>query len=146
MPFIDFGPGISHIFSLLSTLFMIWMLIDCIRNTTLRHKWVWFMFILFTNIVGATVYFFTRGPWPKVHRWAQQTPPVYQPPPPAPRPAREIYPTYEQGYQAQKQEQYPERTFSEQDYEQPSYSAPPLQPQYEEPQIAYPEEPPLQQQ
>jgi hypothetical protein len=145
MPFFDIGPGISQIFSLLSTLFMIWMLIDCLRNSNLRNKWFWFLFILFTHIVGATVYFFTRGPWPKVYRWAQQTPPVYQPPSSTPQPMREIYPTYEQGYQAQKQEPYPEHKFAEQDYEQPPYSAPPLQPQYEEPQIAYPEEPPLQQ-
>ncbi len=146
MPFFDFGQGISQIFSVLTTLFMIWMLIDCVRNTTLRHKWIWFLFILFTNFVGALVYFFARGPWPKVYRWSQQTTPIYQPPPPAPKPRQEIYPTYMQGYQAQRQEQPSGSRFAEQEYEQPLYSAPALQPQYEEPQIAYPEEPPLQQQ
>ena len=145
MPFFEFGPGISQIFSLLTTLFMIWMLIDCIRNPSLRHKWIWFMFIFFTNIVGATVYFFTRGPWPKVYRWSRQAPPIYQPQPPTARPVREIYPSYERGYQPQAQEQRSGRRLEEQEYEQPSYSAPPLQPQYEEPQIGYPEEPPLQQ-
>ncbi len=143
----EIGAATSQIFSLLVTGFWIWMLVDCVRNNTLRHKWGWFIFILFMHVVGAAVYFFTRGPWPKIYQWAQWTPPTYQAPRPTPKPTptRETYPTYEQGYQAQAQHYDPAPRPQEQWNEQPSSSASPLQPQYEEPQIAYPEEPPLQQ-
>jgi hypothetical protein len=142
MFFLDIGPDASQIFGLLTTLFWVWMLVDCIRNNRLTHKGLWVLFILFTHGLGALVYFFTRGPWLWIYRWAQQTPPFYQASP-APKQVQETYPSYEQGYQAQ--EQQPVRRFEEQVYEQPSYSVSPLQPQYEEPQIAYPEEPPIQQ-
>lgn len=140
------GPDASHILWLLATAFIVWMLIDCVRNDRLTHKLPWFLFILFMHPIGALVYFFTKGPWLRIYQWAQRTPPIYQAPPPAPKPVRETYPSYEQGYQAQPQQlSDPVHRFQEPESEQPSYSEPPLQPQYEVPQIAYPEEPPLQQ-
>jgi phospholipase D-like protein len=131
------GP---HIFSLLLVIFWVWMLIDCIRNTTLRHKVLWVLFILFTHALGAFVYFFARGPWQKVYQSSQRPAPIYQPPPPVPQPIPETYAEYEQGYQAQQEHPAPTSQA-----EQPWYSPPALQPQYEEPQVAYPEEPPPQQ-
>ena len=147
MLFLDIWPDASQIFGLLTTLFWVWMLIDCIRNNRLTHKGLWVLFILFTHGLGALVYFFTRGPWLRIYQWAQRPAPIYQAPPPAPKPARESFPSYEQGYQGQAQTEHqdPAPRFEEQLYKQPSYSPSSLQPQYEEPQIAYPEEPPLQQ-
>ncbi len=147
MLFLDIWPDASQIFGLLTTLFWVWMLIDCIRNNRLTHKGLWVLFILFTHGLGALVYFFTRGPWLWIYQWAQRPAPIYQSPPPAPKPARESFPSYEQGYQSQAQTEHqdPVRSFGEQQYKQPSYSPSSLQPQYEEPQITYPEEPPLQQ-
>lgn len=45
---------------LLVTAFWLWMLIDCLSNTSLRgtQKVLWLLFILFTHILGAIVYFF----------------------------------------------------------------------------------------
>ncbi len=139
MPFI--GYDISHIFSILTTIFWIWMLIHCARNSTLRHKAWWILFILFLHSIGAIVYFFARGPWPKVRNYLSRLgTPTYQAPP-APKVTRETFSSYEQGYPAQQPELVP--TFQEN--EQPIYTPSSLQPQYEEPQVTYPEEPPLQQ-
>jgi len=134
------GPDISHIVSILTTIFWIWMLIHCARNSTLRHKAWWILFILFLHSIGAIVYFFARGPWPKVWNYLSRLgTPTYQAPP-APKVTQETYPLYEQGYQEQQPEPVP--TFQEN--EQPVYTPSSLQPQYEEPQVTYPEEPPLQ--
>jgi hypothetical protein len=141
------GPDFPPIFSILTTVFWIWMLIDCARNNTLRNKAAWIIFIFFTQIVGAVVYFLVRGPWTKVKKysWMQtpsptyQAPPVYQAPP-APRPVQETYTTYEQGYQAQPAPPAP----TSQENEQPYYTPSSLQPQYEQPEVPYPE-PPQQQ-
>ena len=138
------GPDFPPIFSMLMTIFWVWMLIDCARNNTLRNKVGWIIFIFFTQIVGAVIYFFVRGPWTRVKKyyWMQtpsptyQAPPVYQAPP-ASQPVQETYATYEQGYQAQ-----PAPAFQEN--EQPYYTPSSLQPQYEQPEISYPEPPQVQ--
>ncbi len=46
--------------ALLITVFWFWMLIDCLSNRSLRggQKVLWLLFILFTHILGAIVYFF----------------------------------------------------------------------------------------
>jgi hypothetical protein len=49
---------------LLTTLFWLWMLIDCITNGRLSsvEKLVWLLFIFFTHIIGAILYFFIGRP------------------------------------------------------------------------------------
>lgn len=141
-----FMPGImapfSQIVSILSTIFMIWMLVDCVRNQSLRSKGGWIVFILFTQLIGATVYFFARGPWSKVklYLFSRNSFPVYQAPR-APQPAQERFSAYEQGYQAQEPVQGATL------HEDPHIpEALPSQPEYEQPLVNYPEMPPMQQQ
>jgi hypothetical protein len=137
----------SQAFSLASTIFMIWMLIDCIRNQKLGNKGGWIIFIIITQFIGAAVYFFTRGPWPRVRQYlfqqrsfsgyqAPQTP-NYQPSP-APQSMQEEFSAYERGYQAQQSAPAP--IFQE----MPEPSA--LQPEYEQSLLTYPEMPPMEQQ
>ena len=141
------GPGFPPIFSILTTIFWLWMLIHCARNNTLRNKVWWILFIIFVQPIGGIVYFFARGPWPRVKKYLQswapsptyQTPPFYQAPP-ASKPRQETYNAYEQGYQAQQAPPAP----ASQENEQPYYIPSSLQPQYEQPEIPYPE-PPQQQ-
>src|SRR6266700_3763916 len=122
------GPGFPPIFSILTTIF-----------------WLWILFIIFLQPIGGIVYFFVRGPWPRVKKYLQswgpsptyQTPPFYQAPP-ASKPRQETYNAYEQGYQAQ---QAP----ATQENEQPYYTPSSLQPQYELPEIPYPEPPQMHQ-
>ncbi|HLI72042.1 MAG TPA: PLDc N-terminal domain-containing protein [Ktedonobacteraceae bacterium] len=143
------GATFSQIFSVLSTIFMIWMIVDCIRNQCLVHKGAWICFILFTQFIGAAVYFFTRGPWSKVKQYLfpHNSPSVYQAPqvpnnqaPSVYRPIQEPFPDYAQGYQAQRQNPMSSSQERIQALEVPS-----LRPEYEEPLIAYPEMPPMQQ-
>lgn len=141
-----FIPGsmapFSQIVSILSTAFMIWMLVDCARNQSLRNKGGWIIFILFTQLIGATVYFFARGPWPKVkpYLFSRNSFPVYQAPH-APQPTQETFSAYEQGYQAQE----PVQDSTLHEYTQMPETFP-SQPQYEQSLVNYPEMPPMQQQ
>ena len=45
---------------LLTSVFWLWMLGDCVRNTSISgiRKLVWFLVIFFTHILGALAYFF----------------------------------------------------------------------------------------
>jgi hypothetical protein len=134
------GLVFSQILPLLATIFLIWMLIDCARNITLGHKVGWILFILMVQPIGGIVYFFARGPWPKVRSYLSRLrTPTYQAPP-VPMPLREIYPSYEQGYQTHKPD-----TVTYQENEQPIYTPAALQPQYEQLLVTYPEELPPQQ-
>jgi hypothetical protein len=47
-------------FGILSTLFWIWMIIDCIQNNRLgsTEKIIWAVVIALTHFIGALVYFF----------------------------------------------------------------------------------------
>ena len=133
--------ALSKILPLLATIFLIWMLVDCIRNNTLGHKVRWILFILCVQPIGGIVYFFTRGPWPKVRSYiSRMRTPTYQAPP-VPMPAREIYPSYEQGYQAYQADPVP----MFQENEQQVYTPSARQPQYEQLLVTYPEELPPQQ-
>jgi hypothetical protein len=141
----EFMDGFPPILSMLMTIFWVWMLIHCARNNTLRNKIWWILFIIFLQPFGGIVYFFVRGPWLKVKKylWTQASSPIYQAPPvyqapPAPQPRQETYTAYEQGYQAQ-----PAPAFQEN--EQLYYTPSSLQPQYEQPEIPYPEPPQVQQ-
>lgn len=135
----------SPIFSLASTIFMIWMIVDCVRNQGIRSKAGWIIFILFTQFIGAAVYFFTHGPWPKVRQdlfsqrsvSGDQTPRAPNPrTPPAPQPMQATFADYAQGYQAQQHDSEP--VF--QTYVQ-TPEALPLQPEYEQFLVMYPEAP-----
>lgn len=55
------------LFGLLTTVFWIWMLIDCLQNPSLpgNEKLIWVIVILFLHFLGALIYFFVgkgRGP------------------------------------------------------------------------------------
>jgi hypothetical protein len=51
-------------FGILSTIFWIWMLIDCITKEPSEgnDKIIWVLVIVFTNSLGALLYFFIRRP------------------------------------------------------------------------------------
>ncbi len=160
MPFME--PGI---FSLITTAFWIWMLIDCIFNKKLRggSKVTWFLIILFTNFVGALIYFFMecshRNPLEALsyyvsaftkatHQSTTPPPPLYTVPPQPRRPTyapplytppASDYNDYAQGYGPQNPAP-PSVQASV-----PPTAATPAQAEYEETIISYPEMPPPQQ-
>ena len=128
--------------TLLTTLFWVWMLIDCLFNKQVRggSKVFWFLLIFFTQFVGALIYYFVacsqRNPvdaftyyYRSIAGPAKQQPKHYQQTP------TEAYPGYQQGYQARQQAPMP---VVQQDEPQPYQS----QPQYDEqPMASYPEMP-----
>jgi len=160
MPFMGSG-----IFPLITTIFWIWMLIDCILNKNLRggSKVFWFLIIFFANFVGALIYFFMecshRNPMEALSYYTSAftkatrstttpTPPLYTAPPQPTRPTytpplytppANDYSDYAQGYGAQKP-----APPSAQAYVPPNETAP-AQAEYEETIISYPEMPPPQQ-
>ena len=46
--------------AIVTTVFWIWMLVDCVTNPRLRdmEKVVWILVIIFTHIIGAIIYYF----------------------------------------------------------------------------------------
>ena len=147
MPFI----GIDA-FTLITSIFWVWMLIDCLLNK--RVKLFWFVFILFTHVFGAVLYFFMacshRNPADALAYYIGRFSGAVKPKPvkptfkskpkAAPQPPRPLYTPYQQGYTAQS----PTTFYSE----TPLYSeAPPVynpQSEYEQPTSTYPEMPPQQ--
>jgi hypothetical protein len=159
MPF--FG---LDVFSLLTTIFWIWMLIDCLFNPRARggNKVFWFLFILFTQFFGAIVYFFVkctmRNPAEALAYYVRSfkqafqpsTTPPQQPPyqsrqqPKSQQPQQPVaypYSDYAQGYQYQPSQPAAERA-QPQPYEPRPASTP--EPEYEQTMISYPEMPPQQ--
>jgi hypothetical protein len=139
-------------FTLITTIFWLWMLLDCIFNSRLRggSKIGWFMLIFFTHWIGALIYFFTAAEHKnpvetltcylqQLHRFLQQNPAPLQRPSP-PRPQQEASSLYQQGYQAQDSLSAPGPANTEpaQPAEPPLYQA---QPEYEQPTATYPEMP-----
>lgn len=133
------------------TIFWIWMLVDCITNTKIRGgcKILWLLFIFFTQIIGAVVYFFMactqRNPvtaftyyYQVIANFVKRSGPQQpQQAPPSPS-----YPGYQQGYHAQRpyQAERQQQTAAYRQQEQPLYTSP--KPEYEEPlTITYPEMP-----
>lgn len=154
MPMMGSPFGGADIFTIVTTIFWIWMLVDCILNKKIRggSKVGWLIFIFFTQIVGAVVYYFLeckqRNPIEALHYYYQQfagasrpTPPPYVPPqrPAAPMymPPAETYTDYTGGYRAQEP-----LTSEESPQGQPAQK----QPEYEQPIITYPEMPTQQHQ
>lgn len=160
MPFMEFDA-----FTVLTTIFWVWMMVDCLFNKRVRLGW--FFIILFTHFVGAIIYYFIacshRNPVDALAYYLQRLtgtttttpkkkaksttytykPPYYQPP-------QQVQPysstPYEQGYQPQSyQPPTPMPTPPASMYEptppQEEYMP---QAEYEQPTITYPEMPPQQ--
>mgnify|MGYP001458672156 CR=1 FL=1 len=119
---------------MLSSLFWLWMLFDCIINQSLRgsQKLLWLLIILFTHFFGALLYFFIARP--RRHARPQYIPPTYVQRQ-APYQPQGPYQSYEQGYQVQK-----EVPPMYQESSQPNVSEPPKYRQYEQPQVMYPQQ------
>ena len=56
--------GLIIIFGLLSSIFWIWMLIDCVTKEpdADNSKWAWTIIIVLLHFVGALIYYFARRP------------------------------------------------------------------------------------
>ena len=55
---------IGGVIGLLTTIFWIWMIIDCVTNTAIAgtEKIVWMLVVIFLHFIGALLYFFlVRG-------------------------------------------------------------------------------------
>ena len=156
MPFIEIDT-----FTLLTTIFWVWMMVDCLFNK--RVKLFWFLFILFTHIFGAVIYYIFacshRNPVDALAYYIQRltgiTKPkkpkssAYKPPRPRYQPQRPAqtytYTPYQQGYQPQPSQAYqpPTSTAPAAVYEPPQEAYTP-QMEYEQPTTTYPEMPPQQ--
>ena len=58
------GGLIGGLIGILTTIFWLWMLIDCIMNTALvgTEKIIWVLVVIFTHFIGALLYYFlVRG-------------------------------------------------------------------------------------
>ena len=119
---------------ILGSIFWVWMLIDCATSKTLRdnQKIGWIIAIVFTHLIGAIIYYFVaRTPRAAQVREGYQVYPQPQQP----------YASYQQGYQPR--EAPPAYQSGEQrqyNQERPQGG----QPQYEQIQAPYPEDPPAQ--
>ncbi|NOK60131.1 MAG: hypothetical protein GFH27_549291n324 [Chloroflexi bacterium AL-W] len=63
---------ITILFTLLaSTVFWVWMLIDCVQNETQSNdRLIWGLIIVLTNVIGALIHLFVR--WPQHIKTANQ--------------------------------------------------------------------------
>ncbi len=150
MPFMEIDA-----FTLITTIFWIWMLIDCLLNK--RVKLFWFIFILFTHVFGAVFYFFVacshRNPADALAYYIRRfngatkqnpaKPTFKQKPQAVPKAPIPLYTPYQQGYTAQPPTPlYSEAPMYPQYQEAPSAYNP--QSEYEQPTTTYPEMPPQQ--
>ncbi|MES2464127.1 MAG: PLD nuclease N-terminal domain-containing protein [Armatimonadota bacterium] len=67
LPLAYFGPrdlGLSGIFALAGTIFWIVMLVDAVRREfrDSTMKLVWILILVFTNLLGAIIYYFVGRP------------------------------------------------------------------------------------
>jgi hypothetical protein len=123
------------------------MLADCILNNRLRtgNKICWVLFILFTHLLGAIIYYFSaatrKNPIDAINYYVAAASNFFQQrseSTPQPPPAPYYYPGYEEGYHAQAPVIIPTSEAAE----QPLYQA---HPEYEQPMATYPEMPPQEQ-
>ena|SRR2546421_726806 len=125
---------VAILLGVLTTIFWVWMLIDCATNKTLRdnQKIGWILAILFTHLIGAIIYYFVvRTPRLAQAREGYQ---AYQQP-------QQPYATYQQGYQPREAPPaYQPDEQRQYNQERPQER----QPQYEQVQAPYPEDPPAQ--
>ena len=62
--FLFIGGIVGTIIAIVTTVFWLWMLIDCITNAALTgtEKIIWILVVLFLHFLGALLYFFiARG-------------------------------------------------------------------------------------
>ena len=54
--------GFAGLLAIASTIFWVWMLVDCAQNETSENsqKIVWILVIIFTHVLGAILYFLIR--------------------------------------------------------------------------------------
>ena len=168
MPHLEFLIiSVMPCLGLLGVGFWIFMLVHCLKNPKIQNwKTLWFLFIFFSQWVGAVVYFLMYVlPGSAFSRWfmtqvqsSHWSTPYYQPsrrqPPPQQQPVRpsnesytyqpynQGYQSYNAGYQAQTPQypSYPPASAPVPQEEQTYSSA-----DYEQPQTMYPELPPQQQ-
>ena len=153
-------PVNGEIIGMLITVFWVWMLIDCLFNKSLRggSKVGWALFIIFTQVVGAMIYFFVRcnnhnpieavaSYYKTIVQWNQATTPTppnapyYTPKPPVP--AQPLQHEYQEGYSAY-QYQPPQQQSIVPLNQVPNAQSTAQQSnddQYEQPLISYPEMP-----
>jgi len=126
---------VAILLGVLTTIFWVWMLIDCVTNKTLRdnQKIGWIIIILFTHLLGAIIYYFVVRT-PRLAQ-AQEGYQAYQQP-------QQPYQSYQQGYQPRESEMPPAYQPGQQQYNQEGPQE--RQPQYEQVQAPYPEDPPAQ--
>jgi len=55
-----FGLGIPELLLLVLMGFWIWMIIDCATKEKGNDRIVWVIIVVFTNVLGAAIYFFVR--------------------------------------------------------------------------------------
>ncbi len=148
MPDMPPMPMMGDLFTILMTIFWFWMLVDCALNKNLRGKVFWILLILFTQVVGALIYFFTqctrRNPvdafyyyYGRITQTNRQnmSPPPRPPAPPMPGP----YADYREGYRPPQAATPPAPPIQLNDL--PQYQP---QAEYEQPVATYPEMPPQQ--
>ncbi len=155
--FVGIPFGGFNVFTALTAVFWLWMLVDCALNKKMRagSKVCWFIFIFFTQIVGALIYFFLmcqqRNPIEALRSYSQSftrnsqpVPPLYVPPQqpgtPVYTPPAGTYNDYAGGYREQKPGMQTKQA-EEASPESPSQG----QPEYDQPIISYPEMPTQQQ-
>ncbi len=148
-------PIDGAVIGLLFSVFWVWMLIDCLFNKSLRDSKIsWALFIIFTQAIGAMIYFFVkcknRNPveavasyYKTVVQWIQSTTPTpmnapyYTPNPPMP--AQPFQHDYQEGYSAYQYQPPQQQAII------PISQLPNAQQttdeQYEQPMISYPEMP-----
>ena len=149
------------IFPIVTTVFWVWMLIDCLTSKRLHtgSKIGWGLFIFFTQIVGAVIYFFVecknRNPFDAASYYYRsikkhvqsssyvppsQSMPPYMPryTPPTQQPSMR---KYQEGYSAASYQpaRQPQPVITPNQLVQPQSTD--EQAQYDEPMIQYPEMP-----
>jgi hypothetical protein len=149
-------PVDGALIGLLITVFWVWMLIDCLFNRKLSggSKISWALFIIFTQTIGAMIYFFVkcknRNPFEAVAsyyktvvQWSQPTTftpsnaPYYTPKPSMP--AQSFQHDYQEGYSAYQYQPPQQQAIIP--ISQPPNAQQTTDEQYEQPMISYPEMP-----
>ena len=148
----EFMESIGPLIGLIGTVFWIWMLIDCLNRAKARpHRGWLFLLILFTNWIGALIYFFVfvfpfnkllQSPPLQPPHDVQQKPFIYYTPH---RPTSQPYQDYQQGYQPRSvPTPAPQQINTPDSQEDSLQSYYPISDDYEEPHSSYTELPPQQ--
>lgn len=148
------GELLSNLFgqigTIISSVLVIWAFVDCVTDKRRSNKVPWILFILFTQFIGAAVYFISgqSHTLPRVYQflkkwlWETDTITYYQPAQPSasPAPDQQPYRAYQEGYQVQDYQPatYTPASPQEELATEPQSS---LYADYEQPQAMYPQMP-----